>query len=414
VKIAGNKGEAVLKGQIKDASLIKSVTVNDQPAEFSKDSLNPGFGLKMNLSSPKEITVTATDVYDNVQKTTFTVQRTETDKPIIAFTVPYTSFDNEITLDNTDPELYVEGKVKDESFIESIVIDGVLASYPLQTLNPTFSAKINIANKDKITVLVKDIYGNELIQEYRINREGALAAKDNPMGNTWMVFIENTSYANFPVLEGPAKDVLLMKQALANYKVSKIVHKKDLSKNDLEKFFAIELRDLIKNNGIQSILIWYAGHGKFVNQTGYWIPVDAKTDDEFTYFNISNLKGYMQAYTKVVHTLVITDACESGPAFYLAMRDAPKEKRCENWEETKFKSAQVFSSAGYELAADNSQFTKTFAATLINNPDGCIAIEKIAERVITAVKKTTQTQAPKLGRINGLEDEGGSFFFMKK
>ena len=413
VKIAGNKAETIIKGLVKDASQIKSITVNDVAAEYSKDSINPTFAVKLNLATPKEITIVATDVYDNTQKTIFDVQRTETDPPIVALTTPYTSFDNEISLDNTNPDLYIEGKVKDESLIESIIIDGVAASFPLQSLNPTFSAKVTIANKDKVTLVARDIYGNELKQVYKINRDGALAAQDNPMGNTWMIFIENTNYQNFPVLEGPAKDVILMKSALANYKVSKIVHKKDMTKTDLEKFFAIELRDLVKNNKINSLLIWYAGHGKFVNQTGYWIPIDAKTDDEFTYFNINNLKASMQSYSTIVHTLVITDACESGPAFYLAMRDAPKEKRCENWEETKFKSAQVFSSAGYELAADISQFTKTFAATLNNNPNGCIAIEKIAEKVSAAVKQTA-AQAPKLGRISGLEDEGGSFFFMKK
>lgn len=413
VKIAGNKAESVLKGAIKDASRIKSIVVNDVAAEFNKDSINPSFGVKINMANPKEIVVVATDIYENIQKVIFTVQRTETDKPIIAFTTPYTSFDNEITLDNTNPELYMEGKVKDESLIESIVIDGVVASFSPQTVNPIFSAKINIANKDKVSVVVRDIYGNELMQEYRINRDGALATQNNPMGNTWMIFIENTNYASFPVLEGPAKDVIMMKSALANYKVSKVVHKKDMSKTDLEKFFAIELRDLVKNNNINSLMVWYAGHGKFVNQTGYWIPVDAKTDDEFTYFNIGNLKSYMSSYSKVIHTLVITDACESGPAFFLAMRDTPKEKRCENWEETKFRSAQVLSSAGYELAADNSQFTKTFSASLVNNPDGCISIDKIAEKVSSAVKGKGG-QAPKFGKISGLEDEGGTFFFMKK
>ena len=204
-----------------------------------------------------------------------------------------------------------------------------------------------------------------------------------------------------------------MKQALANYKINKIIHKKDMSKADLEKFFSIELRDLVKANNVNSILVWYAGHGKFVNQTGYWIPTDAKVDDEFTYFNINNLKGYMQSYSKVIHTLVITDACETGPSFYLAMRDTPKEKRCEDWEATKFKSAQVLSSAGYELAADNSQFTKTFASALTNNPDGCIPIEKIAEKVGNAFKQGSG-QKPRLGKIAGLEDEDGTFFFIKK
>jgi len=57
------------------------------------------------------------------------------------------------------------------------------------------------------------------------------------MGTTWVVFIENTTYQNFGNLEGPTKDVIMMKAALANYKINKVVHKQNMSKSDMEKFF---------------------------------------------------------------------------------------------------------------------------------------------------------------------------------
>jgi len=63
---------------------------------------------------------------------------------------------------------------------------------------------------------------------------------------------------------------------LANYKINKVVHKQNMSKSDMEKFFSIELRDLVRANNVSSLLVWYAGHGKFVSNTGYWIPADAK------------------------------------------------------------------------------------------------------------------------------------------
>jgi len=205
-----------------------------------------------------------------------------------------------------------------------------------------------------------------------------------------------------------------MKKALSSYKIHNIIHKKDLSKQDLEKFFSIELRDLVKNNHVNSLLVWYAGHGKFINETGYWIPVDATRDDEFTYFNINTLKASMQSYSNfITHTLVITDACESGPSFYQAMRSTPKIKSCNDWQATKFKSSQVFSSAGYELAVDNSQFTKTFAKSLTYNTDACIPIESIVMKVTEAVQKNNQ-QSPQFGKIAGFEDENGTFFFIKK
>ncbi len=415
IGVSGDKDDVLMKGWVKDASPMKSITINGALADFRRDSINPEFTMRASgLVKANDVVLVATDIYDNSTTVTYKIEKTETNKPIIALESPAASFDNEIFLDNTGGDLYIKGKIKDESFIETINIEGVLASFSPNTVNPEFSSNISIANKNKIVFTVRDIYGNETIQEFTLNRSGANASVNNPMGNTWVVFIENSKYTNFASLEGPAKDVTSMRTALANYKVAKILHKKDMTKTDLEKFFSIELRDYVKNNNINSLMIWYAGHGKYVSPTGYWVPVDAKTDDEFSYFGINNLKAAMQSYSsRLVHTLVITDACESGPTFLLAVRGGNEDQRCENWELTKAKSSQVFTSAGYELASDNSQFTKTFAGALNNNPDGCISIDKISKKVISAVT-AAGNQAPKFGKIKDLEDEGGTFFFIKK
>jgi hypothetical protein len=234
------------------------------------------------------------------------------------------------------------------------------------------------------------------------------------MGRTWVVFIENSSYETFASLDGPIKDVSTIQRALANYQIHNIIHKKDMTKAEMERFFNIELRDQVKKNQVKSLLVWYAGHGKFINDVGYWIPVDAKRDDEFTYFNINSLKAGLQGYSDVViHTLVVSDACESGPGFYSSSRSANEAPTCDNVRVAGAKSAQVFSSAGYELAVDNSKFTATFANTLINNRNACIPIETIVKSVTAAVA-TDNGQKPKFGRIQGLEDMLGTFFFITK
>ena len=47
------------------------------------------------------------------------------------------------------------------------------------------------------------------------------------------------------------------------------------------------------------LIIYYSGHGEYdsILDEGYWIPVDATRDDEFTYFNINALKAGMQSYS---------------------------------------------------------------------------------------------------------------------
>ncbi len=204
-----------------------------------------------------------------------------------------------------------------------------------------------------------------------------------------MIFIENSNYQSFPSLSGPGKDVELMRSALDRYDIQKIIFKKDMTKMEMERFFSIELRDLLRSNQVDALLLWYAGHGRYMNETGYWIPVDARREDEFTYYNLNALRASLQSYTAyVTHKLVITDACESGPSFYTAMREAPKERNCNDSKAVKSKSSQVFSSAGYEMAADNSRFTRIFASTLTDNQDACLPIETIVDRVTEAVSQT--------------------------
>ena len=60
-----------------------------------------------------------------------------------------------------------------------------------------------------------------------------------------------------------------------------------------------------------------------------------------------DLKAGLQGYSDVVvHTLVVSDACESGPGFYSASRSANEAPTCDNTLVAGAKSAQVFSSAG--------------------------------------------------------------------
>jgi uncharacterized caspase-like protein len=238
--------------------------------------------------------------------------------------------------------------------------------------------------------------------------------KNNPMGKTWVVFIENSKYQTFASLDGPVQDVSLMRSSLANYQIDSILHKKDLTKKEIENFIRIELKNIVQTYHVNSLLFWYAGHGKFIYETGYWVPVDAKRDDETTYFNTNILKESLQKFANdVTHILVVTDACESGPTFYQAMRTINENISCSDLKASQSKSSQVFSSTGYEIATDESQFTKTFASTLKNNTASCISIETIVAKVITAVVRNNQ-QKPKFGKITGLSDENGTFFFISK
>mgnify|MGYP005838565953 CR=1 FL=1 len=415
VDISGDAEKIIISGSIKEESPLKSLLINGNEALFEKGSDGVyEFLTNVDIEDLDTLKIEAYDDYDNMTSLVYEINRTEITPPNVVIVAPYASDDGQIYLESNDRNLFIQGRITDESIIKSIFIEGVTASYAVNDLNPGFTATIDVLNKNKITVIAEDAYGNRQESEFRLNREGAALSASNPMGKTWVVFVENSNYASFASLDGPVKDVNLMKGALANYQIHNIIHKKDLTKEQMEKFFSIELRDMVRSNQVKSLLIWYSGHGKFVNETGYWIPVDASRDDEFTYFNVNTLRASMEPYVNyLTHTLVITDACESGPSFYTAMRSAPTIRSCDDWTATQLKSSQVFMSAQRELASDDSQFTRTFASTLQGNPNSCVPIEEIVSKVILAVTNNNQ-QKPKFGKIAGMTDENGTFFFIAK
>ncbi len=402
-----------LTGIVEDQSDIRSLQVNGFSVPVEKTDEGYRFLASVNLNNAERITIQVVDIYDNAETAIFPIRRTEVDPPTVQMIAPYSSENNILYIDSDNPQIFLEGKIGDESLISSIYVESVLASYIPSDLNPSFTALVNIENKSRIVVQVEDEYGNRSEVSYTLNRD-AQAFGNNPMGKTWVVFIENSDYKSFASLNGPTKDITMMKAALSRYQVNNFIHKKNMTKMELQRFFSIELRDMLKSNMVNSLLVWYAGHGTYINESGYWIPVDALLDDEFSYYNINALKASMQSYPDFLsHTLVVTDACESGPSFFQAMRSGLQVRDCNDWESTKFKSSQVFSSAGYELAVDNSQFTRTFANVLINNPDNCLPIETIVQKVTSSVVNNNQQQ-PQFGKIAGLEDENGTFFFIPK
>jgi tetratricopeptide (TPR) repeat protein len=413
LEVRGGSKTLLVTGRIADKSKIDTVLINNErvPVVLEKEGVY-GFAANITVEGLSLLSIVAKDVYENTGTRNFNLLHTEINKPVIAITAPF-SRDGQVYLDSNSPSVFIQGKISDESLIENILVDNISASFDKNAMNPVFTAKLDIANVEKFMVTAEDKYGNREQMEFSLNREGAEIAAGNPMGKTWVVFIENSSYESFAALDGPRNDVNTLRRALENYQIHQTIHLKDMKKAELERYFNIELRDLLRQNQVKSLLIWYAGHGKTINETGYWIPVDAKRDDEYSYFNVNQLKAGLASYTDVVHKLVISDACETGAGFYMAMRSTGDDPSCHNSIVAGAKSAQVFSSAGYELASDNSKFTSTFASTLMNNRNSCIPIETIA-RLVTNAVETDSGQKPKFGKIPGIEDENGTFFFIAK
>ncbi len=322
-----------VSGHILDRSLLKTITVNGTVAQYDPEEKDPQFFAVIPWGpADRELVVQAVDVYDNFTSTVLRVERSEGIPPVIALTAPVAAADRTITIDADKESVFVEGRVTDGSPIRLIAVDGVNASYAPDQVNPEFSIKVDVKGKDHFTVHAEDQYGNSADQVFALARKtpapvlkpaetatastpSSSASTNSRTGTTWVIHIENSNYRNFPAVGGG--DAAKMQKAFANYSVSRTINKKNLTKEQFDRFFNIELRDLVRTNKVSTILVWYSGHGKSVGGKAYWVPVDARKDDIYSYFNYGSLKAQMQNYSESVDkTVVVSDAAGSDASFY--------------------------------------------------------------------------------------------------
>ena len=314
-----------VSGYVRDKSLLKAITINGVAADFTKDEKDPQF--VMNIPFDRKdtlIIVQAIDVYENMNSVELPVVRTEGVAPSIALTSPRPTGDRELTVSSGKDEVFIEGRVSDASLIRMVSVNGVNASYAPDQLNPDFSIKTDIKDRDRIAVRAEDQYGNATEVFYTIQRKAEPVAVTRPVstsngatGTTWIVHIDNSNYRNFPALQVNPSDAQKMQKAFSSYNVQKTISKKNLTKEQMDRFFNIELRDMVRQNKVNTILVWYSGHGRSAGGKAYWIPIDGRKDDIYSFYNYGSLKDQMQNYSESVNsTLVISDATGADPSFY--------------------------------------------------------------------------------------------------
>ena len=240
------------------------------------------------------------------------------------------------------------------------------------------------------------------------------AEDDDTMGITWVILINNSEYTSFEKIDGPVKDMELIKSALTKYQIDTIVEKQNMSKKEMVKFFTVELKSLVADNKIKSLLIWFAGRGAILRQISYWIPTDAVQNNVSSYFSSRELKMALHVYVeKLQHTLIINEACAMDSKFNEPAPEPMVIRRCTDGYGLGKRSVQSLSFSGYDKSLENSRFTAKIAEILSSNSAECIPIEKVVVELTEEVFYQNR-QIPKFGPILDFNDQKGTFFFMKK
>ena len=166
------------------------------------------------------------------------------------------------------------------------------------------------------------------------------------------------------------------------------------------------------------LLIYYAGHGHLDRESeeGYWLPVDAETENPLNWVSNSHLTNTLKAI-RARHVLVVADSCYSGAL----TRGKEPASQGDNRDRLAWltrisgkRARTALVSGGLEPVVDggrngHSVFASAFLDVLRDNDrllDGQGLFDLLKGRVVV-----NAAQTPKYGNIRFAHHEGGDFIF---
>ncbi len=129
-------------------------------------------------------------------------------------------------------------------------------------------------------------------------------------GRYHALVIGNNAYRYLPKLETAVNDaeaVAALLEGRYGFRITKLIN---ATRQDITGAFN-DLRKTLTEN--DNLLVYYAGHGVLDEeaQEGYWLPVDARSDDDSDWFPNDRLTRYLTAIS-ARHVMVIADSVYSG------------------------------------------------------------------------------------------------------
>lgn len=352
----------------------------------------------------------------------------------------YTGWDGKISLrSNKNPQYFIDdvpsgtGKqieVTVDPFVSHKIvakIDGykdkveyIQANYAREKIGFIFLSDDKIPEKktpvqdSPETVIIRDgDYERVNIGSVKPGRHRALIIANNDYQGS------KGAWAN---LRTPVTDARRLKDVLEkNYGFVDSIFIENATRSDFYQAFKDLLRTTEAND---NVLVFYAGHGYFDNdeiKTGYWIPVDAKGDDESTLVSNEDIKKRLSLLSrKAGHVLMISDSCFSGNFLNRGLKKNMTEITDKYYQQkNRLKSAQILTSGGNEYVDDqysdsgHSPFAYYLLRMLQNNDKKHLSTTELALHLEQTIVNSVG-QTPRHGSLKSAEDEGGEFFFVRK
>ena len=239
-------------------------------------------------------------------------------------------------------------------------------------------------------------------------------------GNYYAVVIGNNNYSSISSLKTPVNDAKAIASVLkSQYGFKTIVLQNATRGKMLATLDSLRKRLTNKDN----LVIYYAGHGELKGGRGFWLPTDAKSNDQKSWISNEQMTNFIDAMN-AKHVLVIADSCYSGTLSQSSIpRPVLNSGKDRAWFDAvvKTKVRVVMSSGGVKPVLDSgSGGHSVFAGALLSAlrsgsavVEGAGLYRSIRQEVKASSSARGNKQTPRYAPIRFAGHEAGDFIFVQ-
>lgn len=247
---------------------------------------------------------------------------------------------------------------------------------------------------------------------------GTKASSSESLGAYYALVIGNDNYRYVAKLKTAVNDANAMAQLLRERYGFTTEVLLDATRNRILTAMNEYRRTLPENS---NLLIYYAGHGHHDLDTdkAYWLPIDAKSDNNDNWISADDITSDVKAIPSQ-HVLIISDSCYSG----VLSRGAevginPEERGAYLAKMRKSKSRNLMSSGGDEPVADSgapghSIFAGTILESFRQMEEDSFTAADVFHRFIQPGVAGRSDQVPQYSLIRDSGHAFGDFVFSRK
>lgn len=235
-------------------------------------------------------------------------------------------------------------------------------------------------------------------------------------GNYHALFIAIDNYNSkvWTPLNNPVNDATAIKSVLSvKYGFSDVttLFNQEATRAKIIETIEKKVNEMAEND---NLVIYFSGHGIEIGEEGYWVPVEAKSQERYELLSTTEVKNIV-GKSKSRHVLVMVDAC-----FSSTILKSPAFSGSNAGSDTYYSqvdqliSRQAITAGGLEPVADgsggNSVFAKYVLKFLNNNQKEILDAGELYELIKYPVAANSPN-TPQFGHLQNTGHEGGQFLF---